>query len=132
MTPFNPVMLTLARDIRGMTQSELAHKTKLSVPEIVRFERGFAIPTARELRAFDSVLDFPVAFFLQEGERHPPLGCPGCGIEAAIPDEAQGDFYLLSVLSNPDTARDTLTKYMPDDALHELIDLLNEWREADA
>ena len=33
-------------------------------------------------------------------------------------------------LFNATSARDTLTKYMPDDVLHELIDLLNEWHEA--
>ena len=34
-------------------------------------------------------------------------------------------------LHSASSARDTLTKYMPDDVLHELIDLLNEWFEED-
>src|SRR5688500_14664183 len=62
----NPEMVTLAREIRGMTQKELAEKSQVSQAHISRYESDLAIPSKSDLDKLASSLSFPVSFFYQE------------------------------------------------------------------
>ena len=70
---FNPDMLSIARDIRMMTQTALSKETGLSQSKISRFQNGKAEPTDDDVLRLSEVLEFPVAFFFQVGKRYDKL-----------------------------------------------------------
>ncbi len=71
-TKVNPEMLTLAREIRGMTQKELASRSGISQASISRYESELAMVSKIDLQRISEVLDFPVKFFLREGKVRGP------------------------------------------------------------
>lgn len=60
---FSPSRLTIARDRRGWTRSELAKAVGLSSKTIGAYESGQSEPTADGLSVLARVLRFPAAFF---------------------------------------------------------------------
>lgn len=68
-TSVNPAMLTLAREIRGLTQTELAQLSALNQGKISRYEGGSSKVTDSDLRHLSRALRFPESFFLQSGSR---------------------------------------------------------------
>ena len=70
---FNPVMMTLARDLRRMTNDDLAQITGLPIAD---FEHYRAIPSDEQIQVLSDVLDFPAAFFARRGQRYKPIGWP--------------------------------------------------------
>ncbi|MCY3864177.1 MAG: YjzC family protein [Chloroflexi bacterium] len=66
---FNPEMLTLAREIRGMTQTQLARDSGIGQTKISRYEGDLAKVDAEDLRDIANTLEFPEAFFYQSGQR---------------------------------------------------------------
>jgi Zn-dependent peptidase ImmA (M78 family)/DNA-binding XRE family transcriptional regulator len=68
----NPEMLVLARQIRGMTQKDLAEISGISQGTISKGE-GNLIPLAElDLEAMAEALDFPLKFFYRPGNRKGP------------------------------------------------------------
>ena len=66
---FNPDMLSIARDIRSLTNHSLAVQTKMSVGRVSKIVHGIAVPTRHEIARFSAVLHFPVAHFHCPGQR---------------------------------------------------------------
>ena len=62
-------MLTLAREIRGMTQTELAKKSGIRQAKISRYEGNISQVNSDHLRVLARSLDFPEEFFLQVGQK---------------------------------------------------------------
>lgn len=63
---FNPQMLALARESRGLTQTELARKLKTTQGRISKMEAGVADPPTKEyVGKLARILDYPPAFFAQ-------------------------------------------------------------------
>jgi Zn-dependent peptidase ImmA (M78 family)/DNA-binding XRE family transcriptional regulator len=69
---FNREMLTLAREIRGMTQPDLAKASGLSQATISRYEQDISPVSKKDLDTLARVLGFPTSFFYQEGKRRGP------------------------------------------------------------
>lgn len=63
---FNPTMLVLARQARGMTQSQLSEKIEgLNQGNLSKYEKGIIEPTEEVIEKFASILQFPASFFKQ-------------------------------------------------------------------
>lgn len=67
----NPSMVILAREARGLTQSDLAEKLKSYKSNISRIEHGDVIADAEILVALSEATNFPPQFFMQKGEMLP-------------------------------------------------------------
>jgi Zn-dependent peptidase ImmA (M78 family)/transcriptional regulator with XRE-family HTH domain len=65
---FNPEMLTLACDFRGMTQTELARQSGVPQGNISKYGSGVLEIRPEHLRLFAETLDFPEEFFYRDGE----------------------------------------------------------------
>ena len=61
----NPEMLALAREARGLTQTELAKALGTTQAYISKYESGFLKYPAGDLAQISRILDFPKSFFLQ-------------------------------------------------------------------
>ena len=68
-TNVNPEMLTLAREIRGLTQSNLARNSNIRQAKISRYEGGVTPVNEGDLQDLAKALEFPVEFFTQPGTR---------------------------------------------------------------
>jgi Zn-dependent peptidase ImmA (M78 family)/DNA-binding XRE family transcriptional regulator len=64
---FNPDMLRLARDVRGITQAELAALTSVTQALISKIENGLVTnPSGEAVGKISTVLRFPKPFFYQQ------------------------------------------------------------------
>jgi Zn-dependent peptidase ImmA (M78 family)/DNA-binding XRE family transcriptional regulator len=64
MRPFNPEMLILARESRGLTQTQLAQGVSLQQGSVSKLEAGI-LPASEEILArLAEALDYPIEFFL--------------------------------------------------------------------
>src|SRR5882762_9173156 len=73
---FNPEMLFVAREARGLTQSELAKRLHIAQETISRIENGLRQPTAEQVSGFAKYLQFTEGFFfLDEHIKHFGSGC---------------------------------------------------------
>jgi Zn-dependent peptidase ImmA (M78 family)/transcriptional regulator with XRE-family HTH domain len=73
---FNREMLFLARESRGLTQTELAAAVGISQAEISKFENGIKIPSDLQVKSISEVLRYLVPFFfLEESVRSFGSGC---------------------------------------------------------
>lgn len=64
---FNPDMLRLARDVRELTQAELANRSGITQAFISKLEHGLHVqPGDEALRQMADALGFPVGFFSQD------------------------------------------------------------------
>lgn len=66
----NPEMIVLARESRGLTQTELARNVSLSQAEISRYESGARIISKEHLDKIADELGYPESFFYQAGQRY--------------------------------------------------------------
>lgn len=69
---FNGYMLEIGRQMRGLTQVELAKAARVDQGLISRMENGWALPDADAEQKLADALEFPLAFFHREGKRHAP------------------------------------------------------------
>src|SRR4030042_3753134 len=60
---FNPDILIIARESRGMTQSELASALGISQGKISKVENGLLSASEEMIKSFSAALDFPEDFF---------------------------------------------------------------------
>lgn len=65
MPNFNPDLLTVARDLRSISQESLAQKLKISQGHLSKIENGLIPPDDAILSKLSKHLAFPKAFFLQ-------------------------------------------------------------------
>lgn len=66
---FNPEMLTMARQVRELTQEGLAEAVGVSQARISKIEHGL-VPADDLIDVLAKVLDYPREFFLQEGHNY--------------------------------------------------------------
>jgi Zn-dependent peptidase ImmA (M78 family)/transcriptional regulator with XRE-family HTH domain len=71
---FNPKMLTLARESRGLSQLELSEETKIQQSILSKLEQGFRQMDEETLVILSKVLDYPESFFYQNVIPYPPNG----------------------------------------------------------
>lgn len=69
---FNPEMLVLGREMRGLTQSDLAIATSINQGLISRYENGVRSVSPHDLEKIAFVLDLPEAFFSRSGQIYGP------------------------------------------------------------
>ena len=73
MGKFNPYMLALARDARGLTQPELAPLVPVAQGTLSKYETGLKVPPDEFADAAGCALGFPRSFFYEPGR---PYGFP--------------------------------------------------------
>ena len=73
MEKFNHHMMTLARDSRGMTQTELAAALGVMQGTLSKYETGFQAPPTEFVVDLAKALDYPTSFFFEAGR---PYGLP--------------------------------------------------------
>ena len=66
----NPETLTLAREIRGITQTDLARVSGIDQGRISRYEGGVKTIPEDELKILAKALAFPTTFFYRDGKRY--------------------------------------------------------------
>lgn len=66
----NPEMLTIAREIRGMTQKELSRRSGISQGKISRYEGGIVAVIEQDVTRLANALKFPEGFFYLVGRRY--------------------------------------------------------------
>jgi Zn-dependent peptidase ImmA (M78 family)/transcriptional regulator with XRE-family HTH domain len=71
MNPFNPAMLTLARESRGLTQTELGLRAQLPQGTVSKLESGALNLTEELVKTLDRILDYPESFFAQKDSIYP-------------------------------------------------------------
>jgi Zn-dependent peptidase ImmA (M78 family)/transcriptional regulator with XRE-family HTH domain len=64
-TAINPVMITLARESRELTQTELARQLGMSQAMLSKIEAGFKTPTESVVSRLSMALRYPKSFFSQ-------------------------------------------------------------------
>lgn len=70
--PANADMLKLAREIRMMSQREVAEAAEIPASRLSQYERGKREAPAEDIKLIAEALDFPASFFYQVGKRGPP------------------------------------------------------------
>lgn len=75
MHSFNPHMLTLARESRGLTQSELATAVNFGQGTLSKYETGMLDPPLEAVEALAAAASYPAEFFYQVGQSYgfPPF-----------------------------------------------------------
>jgi transcriptional regulator with XRE-family HTH domain len=71
MEKVNPRMVTLARESKGLTLSELGHILKFTPQAAWQLEQNYHNMNAEMLESLSKALNYPESFFTQEGESHP-------------------------------------------------------------
>jgi Zn-dependent peptidase ImmA (M78 family)/DNA-binding XRE family transcriptional regulator len=66
---FEPARLTVARELRDLTKTELADRIAVAASDIARIEDGVVKPSAHEAAAIALALGMPLSFFARHGER---------------------------------------------------------------
>lgn len=61
-------MVILARESRGLNQTELANKIGFAPTFLSKIERGEAIISDEQLKSISDITHYPLSFFYQEGE----------------------------------------------------------------
>ncbi len=68
----NPRMLTLAREARGLSQSQFADLIGITQGKVSKYENGLIAVSDEDLRAIADKLDFVPDFFVQTDQVHGP------------------------------------------------------------
>ena len=72
---FNPHMMVLARDLRGLTQMELADRMQVGQGTLSKYETGVLDPPEEFVADLSIHLDYPESFFFEPGQQYgfPPF-----------------------------------------------------------
>src|SRR5262249_3700231 len=65
-SPLNPDLLTLARETRGLSQTELASAIERTPGYVNKVERGFIQPNDVQVAAFSKALRYPITFLTSQ------------------------------------------------------------------
>lgn len=68
----NKLMITLAREAKGMTQAQLALALNVSQSKIAKFEAGSLLPSSAEIDELARVLEQPADFFALADQQYGP------------------------------------------------------------
>jgi len=68
----NPTMITLARESRGLTQTDLARQMQTSQSKVSKIENGLLAADRTDLAKIAHALDYPESFFCMEDRRQGP------------------------------------------------------------
>lgn len=71
----NPEMIRIARDVRMLTQVELAQQSGISQPDLSRYEGGIKPIPEAAIKKLAEALGFPVSFFYQVPTRGHTVFC---------------------------------------------------------
>lgn len=71
MSKYNAMMITLARESRGLTQTELAEKAKFPQGTVSKLESGVLALTDDAVRVFSRILNYPTSYFSQTDQVYP-------------------------------------------------------------
>jgi Zn-dependent peptidase ImmA (M78 family)/transcriptional regulator with XRE-family HTH domain len=66
MDQFNPAMLTVARESRELTQSELAQRSKIPQAVLSKLEGGVTRPSIEQAEALGRATRYPTSFFFEQ------------------------------------------------------------------
>lgn len=69
---FNNKAFIIARESRGLTQTELAEKSEIQQSNISRYEHGNLSIDDNDLKKISEILKYPIEFFYREMEIYPP------------------------------------------------------------
>jgi Zn-dependent peptidase ImmA (M78 family)/DNA-binding XRE family transcriptional regulator len=69
---FNHEMLTMARQARNMTQTELSERVGTTQGRLSKIESGLTPPDEQLVVSLSRALDRPISFFYQAGHNYPP------------------------------------------------------------
>src|SRR5688500_2407750 len=73
MTGINHRMIQLARESRGMSQTDLAKQTNIPQPKLSRIEAGNIVEIQDDVvEVIASALNYPKSFFAQDYKVYPP------------------------------------------------------------
>jgi Zn-dependent peptidase ImmA (M78 family)/transcriptional regulator with XRE-family HTH domain len=73
MLKFNPQMLIIARDSRGMTQKQLAAAANVAQGSVSKVENGQLEPSVEWIAAFAHALNYPPSFFAATADDRLPV-----------------------------------------------------------
>jgi Zn-dependent peptidase ImmA (M78 family)/transcriptional regulator len=101
-TQINPRMVLLARESRGLSQTELAQKLNTTQGFVSRVETDMKSMSEETLARLSKILKYPPAFFYREGEAFVPMSLnfrkrDHVNAKALMPFEAQCNLYRLAV-----------------------------------
>ncbi len=71
-TPLNPAMITLGRELRGLSQQKLAEFIGVTQGYLSRIEKGFIEPTDDVIQNLSRHLILPSSFFYRKGDTFTP------------------------------------------------------------
>ncbi len=63
---FNPALLKLAREERGLSQKELAEALSIQQSSVCKYEAGDLIPSNETIESVSKLFDYPSTFFFQD------------------------------------------------------------------
>jgi Zn-dependent peptidase ImmA (M78 family)/transcriptional regulator with XRE-family HTH domain len=69
---FNPQMVVLARETRGLTQSELADRLSVTQGKLSKIESGYLQVSQEDINNIASTLNYPIHFFFQKDSIYGP------------------------------------------------------------
>lgn len=100
---FNPQMVILARESRGLTQIDLAEKLSISQGNVSMLEKGLTPPNAAVMEKLLKILNYPTSFFHQPGEILAPAlnyrKRDHVSAKLMMPLEARINIYRLNIES---------------------------------
>ena len=70
--PLNPTMITLGRELRGLSQRSLSSDIGVTQGYLSRVEKGFVDPTDECLQSLSKKLKLPINFFYRKGDTFTP------------------------------------------------------------
>ena len=99
MSTFNPDMLKIARDLRGMSQTELVQNMKnITQAALSKIEKGDLKPSEETKQQLAKALNFPERFFTQlDHFKVSPIS-----LHAYRKNDLHGDDSCITNLHNPD------------------------------
>jgi transcriptional regulator with XRE-family HTH domain len=71
MQTVNPNMIILARESRGLTQSQLAASIGIPQGRLSKIEKGILIANDNEIKLLSKYLQYPESIYYVSGERYP-------------------------------------------------------------
>ena len=96
MKSINPEMIVLAREIRGISQSELADLIQLTQGMLSKIEKGLNKPSEEIFTNICNILEFPMSFFEQTNNITASLEVKNSFVSFLKSNNGILDFYFIN------------------------------------